>query len=89
MPMKTRFVESTTQGNFTDLATPASEVSAFCRAVLLKIVPMSFWGLGKEGSENQGNVMLHIDRFVHLRRFETVSLHTVCQRLKVGRCIDL
>ena len=89
MPTKTGLVESTTQGNFTDLATPASEVSVFCRAVLLKIVPKSFWGLGKDGSENQGNVMLHIDQFVRLRRFETVSLHTVCQGLKVGKCIDL
>ena len=89
MPVKTKLVESTTKGNFTDLATPTSQVSAFCRAILLKIVPKSFWGLGKEGSENQRNVMLHVDRFVHLRRFETVTLHTVCQRLKVGRSIDL
>lgn len=32
--------------------------------------------------------MLDIDRFVHLRRFETMSLHVVFQRLKVSSRLD-
>jgi len=33
-------------------------------------------------------VMLYVDRFVHLRRFETMSLHVVFQRLKVSSYLD-
>ena len=87
--MKTRSKASSPEGDFTDLATPISDVSAFCQAVLSKVVPNSFWGVGKEGLENQSIVMLHVDRFVHLRRFETMSLHVVSQRLKVRSLPDL
>ena len=65
------------------LATPPSDVSAFCRAVLSNLIPNRFWGEGSEGQENKDVVMGSIDRFVRLRRFENLSLHAVFQGLKV------
>lgn len=70
--------------SFTSLATPHSDVSAFCRAVLVKVIPDRFWGDGAQGLENKGVVMRHVDEFIRLRRFENMSLHTVYQRLKVN-----
>jgi telomerase reverse transcriptase len=69
--------------NFTDYATPASAVSAFCRAVLLKIIPPRFWGDGPEALENRKIIMKHVDSFIKMRRFESPSLHEVCSGLKV------
>ena len=70
--------------SFTSLATPQSDVSAFCRAVLVKVIPDRFWGDSAQGLENKGVVMEHVDKFIRLRRFENMSLHTVCQRMKVN-----
>lgn len=64
-------------------ATSTSDVSAFCRAAISKLVPDRFWGEKEEGTENKATVMQNIDRFVQLRRFENVSLHLVSQGLKV------
>lgn len=64
-------------------ATPTADVSAFCRAVLSKIIPRAFWGDGPEGSRNQAVVMQNVNRFIHLGRHERLSLHTVSQGLKV------
>lgn len=72
------------EGSFTDLATPTADVSAFCRAVLLNLIPRSFWGTNEEGRQNQSIVMLQVDRFVCLRRFEAMTLHAVFQKLKVS-----
>ena len=65
------------------LATPHSNVSAFCQAVLSNLIPNRFWGQGTQGQENKDVVMQNIDRFVRLRRFENLSLHVVSQGLKV------
>ncbi len=70
--------------SFTSLATPHSDVSAFCRAVLTNVIPDGFWGGSAQGLENRGVVMRHVDKFIRLRRFENMSLHTVCQHLKVN-----
>lgn len=64
-------------------ATTTADVSAFCRAVFLKIIPRAFWGDGTEGSRNQAVIMQNINRFIHLGRYERLSLHTVSQGLKV------
>ena len=71
--------------SFTSLATPHSDVSAFCRAVLANVIPNRLWGDSAQGLENIGVVMRHVDKFIRLRRFENMSLHTVCQGLKVNR----
>ena len=67
-----------------DSATPSSDVSAFCRAVLSKLIPDKLWGCGPEGLRNKDRVLHTVDRFVRLRRFESMSLHVVVQGLEVG-----
>ncbi|KAL8822756.1 MAG: hypothetical protein Q9191_006514 [Dirinaria sp. TL-2023a] len=77
-------VESpTTECSFMDIATPASNVSAFCRAVLTNLIPDHFWGEGDDGKDNKTHIMFYVDRFVHLRKFESLSLHTVFQGVKM------
>lgn len=68
-----------------ELATPTSSVSAFCQAVLSKIVPNDFWGSGELQTHNKAAFLKSIDHFVKLRRFETFSLHELSQGLKVSK----
>jgi telomerase reverse transcriptase len=70
-----------------DYATPSSSVSAFCRGVLRKVIPPQFYGAGQHQKSNQEIVFSHVDRFIRLRRFESLSLHEVCKGLKV--CLAL
>lgn len=72
-----------------EFATPASDVSAFCRAVLCSLIPNGFWGVGKQADANQKVILQHVDRFIHLRRFENLSLHVVSQQMKAwGSCAN-
>jgi len=66
-----------------ELATPNAEVSAFCRASLSHVIPNGFWGEGASGKKNREIFMNSVDRFIRLRRFESLSLHVVCQGHKV------
>lgn len=68
-------------------ATPSSSVSAFCRAVLRKLIPPQFYGVGQHQKSNQEIVFSHVDRFIRMRRFESLSLHEVCKGIKV--CLPL
>ena len=65
-------------------ATSTGQVSAFCRAVMSNVIPNEMLGSNIEGKENLRTMMQYIDRFVHLRRFESWNLHNVCQSLKVN-----
>ena len=67
----------------TDLATPYAQVSAYCRAVLSKLIPDGFWGRDEQGKQNKEGVMGNVDQFVRLRRFESMSLHLVFQNIQV------
>ncbi|OAX77776.1 hypothetical protein ACJ72_07921, partial [Emergomyces africanus] len=67
----------------TDYATPPAAVSAFSRAVLLKLIPNELYGYGEDGMKNRDIIMRHVDSFVQLRRFESLSLHEVSQGLKI------
>lgn len=66
-----------------DLALPISNVSAYCRAVLWKVIPRQFWGTGDVQTHNLAVIRRNIDRFIRLRRFETFSLHEAMQGLRV------
>lgn len=70
--------------SLTELAVPVSSVSAFCQAALLKIIPHEFYGLGDVQQHNCKTFSRNVDRFIKLRRFETISLHEVMQGLKVS-----
>jgi telomerase reverse transcriptase len=61
------------------MACPTAHVSAFCRAVVAKVVPKRFWG----NDDNKRTIMHYIDQFVNLRKFETLTLHQVTQKLQV------
>ncbi|KAI8298309.1 Telomerase reverse transcriptase [Colletotrichum sp. SAR11_59] len=67
----------------TDLATPAPHVSAFCRAVLARIIPNEFWGSGPDQAHNRDLIFKRVDHFVRLRRFESMSLEEVTDGIKV------
>ena len=64
-------------------ATPISDVSAFCRAVMSRIIPNEFWGHDEDGEHNKKILLSRIDQFIGLRRFESLTLHAVSQDLKV------
>jgi telomerase reverse transcriptase len=66
-----------------DLATPTAHVSRFCQAVLGKLIPDEFWGIGPDQVQNKAVVLKCVNHFVRLRRFENMSLHEVLQGLKV------
>jgi telomerase reverse transcriptase len=66
-----------------DVATPASQVSAFCQAALSKIIPHGFWGSGNDLIHNRATFLRNVDRLIRLRRYESMSLHDVAQDMKV------
>jgi telomerase reverse transcriptase len=66
-------------------STPTAHVSAFCQAVLSKIIPDEFWGGAPDTrAHNKTHVMKHVDAFVRLRQFESMSLHDVVQGLRLA-----
>ncbi|KAL0781131.1 hypothetical protein CaCOL14_002466 [Colletotrichum acutatum] len=67
----------------TDLATPVAHVSAFCQAVLVKIIPDEMWGTGEDGTYNKSQILRKVDHFVKLRRFEAMSLCELADGLKI------
>ncbi len=69
--------------NLTDHATPAASISAFCRAVIQNLVPAGFFGTGEQGAIHQNIILRHVDRFIHMRRRESLSLHEICAGIKV------
>ncbi|RDW68574.1 hypothetical protein BP5796_09231 [Coleophoma crateriformis] len=66
-----------------DHATPAAKVSAFCRAVLLNLIPHGFWGDGDTLAHNERVFFHNVAQFVELRRFETLNLHKILQRMRM------
>ncbi|RMZ73943.1 telomerase reverse transcriptase [Pyrenophora seminiperda CCB06] len=67
------------QPSFTDMACPTAHVSAFCRAVVSKVIPKGLWG----DDHNQRTLMYWVDQFVDLRRFESLTLHQVTQEIHI------
>lgn len=67
-----------------DQSTPVSHVSAFCQAVVANLIPNDFWGQGVHGDHNKETIRKEIDRFIRLRKFESLTLHVVFQELKVA-----
>ena len=67
-----------------DAATPAAQVSAFCRAVLARLLPKEFLGRGAAGERNWKALMRSVDRFVHCRRYENLTLHQVYQGIQLS-----
>ena len=68
-----------TKVSSTEHASSVGEVSAFVLSVIKRVIPRALFG----GVENQKSIMGSINRFIRLRRFESLSLHDVMQGLKV------
>ena len=67
-----------------DLAAPLAQVSAFCQAVILKVIPGGFWGSGDVRAHNKTTILHQVDTFVRLLRYEVQSLHGLMQGLKAS-----
>jgi telomerase reverse transcriptase len=76
-------LESRQQAPLVDAATPSQSVSAFCRAVLSKILPNDFFGEGESGEHNRKVLMYNVHLFVSQNRYENMNLHAVYQGIKV------
>lgn len=63
----------------TEYASSVGEVSTFVLSVIKRVIPRALLG----GPENQKSIMWSINRFIRLRRFESMSLHDIMQGLKV------
>jgi telomerase reverse transcriptase len=68
---------------FMEFAMPATCVSAFCRAVITRAVPLESWGHTEIAFQNRASVLRHVDQFVRLRRHETLTMHDVLDGIKV------
>ena len=75
--------DSCEEGIFS-MATPVAQVSAYCRAVVKTLIPSEFWGNSQHHISNLRHVMHNIDHFIRSSRFETMTLHTVVQGVKVS-----
>lgn len=71
--------------DLTDAATPVSNISAFCRAVLARILTLELFGSGDDGKQNWASLMQNVVNFVKCKRYERMSLHTVAQKIKVTK----
>lgn len=87
-PGKTRYPQPRRDvlqcNSLVDLATSTSQVSALCQAVLSNLVPNEFWGKGETMCHNKAIVLRKVDHFIKLRRFEAMTLHEICQGMKVS-----
>lgn len=71
-------------GTVLSLATPAAQVSAYCRGVVDRILLSRFWGEGPTGVYNKTRIMNEIHRFVLMRRYESMTLHDVMHNMKIA-----
>jgi telomerase reverse transcriptase len=68
-------------------ATPTGNVSAFCRAVVRRVLPRNALGEGVDGEHNLQVLLGHVGRFVQMRRYESLSLHEIFQNVRIN-CIS-
>ncbi|RUP46720.1 hypothetical protein BC936DRAFT_146596 [Jimgerdemannia flammicorona] len=54
------------------------QVSSFVQAILKLVIPRDFWG----SDSNRKLTFNAVDRFVRMRKFETISLHEILQGFK-------
>ncbi|KAL8713551.1 MAG: hypothetical protein Q9220_002413 [cf. Caloplaca sp. 1 TL-2023] len=79
-----KLLQKSSQAALVDYATPFPQISAFCRAVISKVVPSAFWGQDEANFLNKEVIFRKIDQFVRQRRFESLTLHEICQDLKIA-----
>lgn len=65
-------------------ASTCAQVSAFCRAAIQNVFPPDAFGDGGVKSNNFRLLMNCVDRFIHLRRYETLSMHDLVHGLSLS-----
>ncbi|GAM89211.1 hypothetical protein ANO11243_072480 [Dothideomycetidae sp. 11243] len=62
-----------------------STVSAFCRAAFRHVFPTEWFGgrLDLASNRNVQKIMQSIDQFIHLNRYESMTLHSVLEGLSI------
>lgn len=80
----TREVAKASRGSVMRYATPNAQVSGFCLGVLQHLLPRDTFGSAADGEENRGVVLRSVSHFVNMRRNESLNLHAVVQRVKIG-----
>ncbi|KAK5164075.1 Telomerase reverse transcriptase [Saxophila tyrrhenica] len=65
-------------------ASTSAQVSAFCRAVTSKVFLAELWGDGDAKHHNRQILLRSVDKFIRLRRYESLTLHDVLQRIQLS-----
>ena len=71
------------RGSIMQYATATTQVSAFCQAVLRRLLPRDALGTGLDGKANWNGLMRWVDHFIKMRRNETLNLHVTVQGIKI------
>lgn len=79
--------ERETEASFLPYATSVARVSAFCQSVIAHLLPKDAFGTGPEGRHNHEMIMRKVDEFIRMRRFESMTLHSVVHNVRL-RPID-
>ena len=70
--------------SLTELACSPQDVSAFCRAIIKKVIPSEIWGDGGAKLQNEKSIMHCVDRFVRMRKFESPTMLEAVEGIKVS-----
>lgn len=72
--------------SITDMATEYAHVSAFSRAVLRSLIPKSFFGIPEsdDALHNERHLGAFVDKFIRLRKYESLTLHDLLQGFKIS-----
>ena len=70
--------------SFLSYATPTKNVVNFCKAVMRALLPVSAFGNGSNSEHNWTIFMRHLESFVRMRRFESTTLHRICQGIRIN-----
>ena len=70
--------------HWTSLSIPSSNVSAFIRSVLRRLLPPTSFGAGEEGESNWRVFSRSVNAFLTKRKFETLCLNDIMQGIKIS-----
>ncbi|GAA5836251.1 hypothetical protein JCM5353_002655 [Sporobolomyces roseus] len=74
--------EKDTKPKLSEYACTPYEVESYVQAVVSDVIPRAFWG----SESNAKLIMKQISQFLRMRRFETISLHSLFQGFSLLDC---
>jgi telomerase reverse transcriptase len=81
---KTEGTNSPLPDNYNTYASPSFQVGAFCKAVIKRLVRLSYWGDEEHGTHNQSIILNAIMDFISKRKFESTALQDVLCGIRVS-----